>query len=51
MAKFETICSALTWGLMNALFLAVAFGAALPDQAPQGTHGVVIASVASASKA
>lgn len=42
MAKFETIFCAVTWGLMNALFVAVAVGSATPVERVQ------IAPVASA---
>ena len=47
MTKFETIFSALTCGLMNALFLAVAFGSADPIDHTQNTAIAEVASVMS----
>jgi len=38
MAKFETICCAMTWGLMNALFIAVAIGSAAPTNSLTSTQ-------------
>jgi hypothetical protein len=45
MAKFETLFCVLTWGLTNALFVAVAFGSADPIDPVQPAH-VELASVA-----
>ena len=44
MAKFETIICAMTWGLMNALVLAIAFDAAAPMHPVANVPPVQIAS-------
>ena len=38
MAKLEMIFCAITWGLMNALLIAVTFDAATPAQPPQAVQ-------------
>ena len=38
MAKLETIFCAMTWGLMNALLIAVAFDAAAPQAPAPALH-------------
>jgi hypothetical protein len=49
MAKFETVCCVMTWGLMNALFVAVAVGSSFPiegrayTQTAQATHAAPVA--------
>ena len=46
MAKFEFIFCAVTWGLTNALFVAVAFGTAAPALTVAPTHAVQVAGLA-----
>lgn len=51
MAKFETIICATTWGLMNALMLAIAFDAVAPTQGMNPAPAVQVARVSTATTA